>query len=352
MLAPVGRVPGRVVVVGAGVTGLSCAVRLAEAGHRVDVLARDLPLETTSVVAAALWYPYKALPQDRVTAWSASVVRRVRGARRRDGHRRPDAAGHRGAPRADRRPLVGGRGARPARIAPPPGYADAWSFTAPVIDMPVYLRWLRARLDELGGTLTRMSLRAALPADRRRGGQLRRASARAGWPATTTCGRCAARSCSSSGVDLDRWWLDADRTDVRRPARATRSWSAAPTRTATGAGPRRRRPRPRSSTGRPGWCPSSPAPRSSATGWGCGRCARGAAGGRGPGRPLLRPGRRRRDAQLGLCDEVRAGRELLGLSARSDRRRDVPSSSSGAMRQLTAVDVRACPAVGASGVST
>ena len=34
-------------------------------------------------------------------------------------------------------------------------------FTAPVIDMPVYLRWLRGRLDELGGTLTRMSARGA-----------------------------------------------------------------------------------------------------------------------------------------------------------------------------------------------
>ena len=61
---------GRVIVVGAGVVGLTCAVRLLEAGHRVDVVARDLPLETTSAVAAALWYPYRALPQDRVTAWS------------------------------------------------------------------------------------------------------------------------------------------------------------------------------------------------------------------------------------------------------------------------------------------
>ena len=63
----------RVIVVGAGVVGLSCAVRLLEAGHRVDVLARDLPLETTSAVAAALWYPYLALPQDRVTMWSAAT---------------------------------------------------------------------------------------------------------------------------------------------------------------------------------------------------------------------------------------------------------------------------------------
>jgi D-amino-acid oxidase len=63
--------PVRVVVVGAGVVGLTCAVRLAEAGHETHVLARDLPPETTSAVAAALWYPYRALPQDRVTAWSA-----------------------------------------------------------------------------------------------------------------------------------------------------------------------------------------------------------------------------------------------------------------------------------------
>ena len=63
----------RVIVVGAGVVGLTCAVRLLEAGHRVDVVARDLPRETTSAVAAALWYPYRALPQDRVTAWSAST---------------------------------------------------------------------------------------------------------------------------------------------------------------------------------------------------------------------------------------------------------------------------------------
>ena len=73
----------RVIVVGAGVVGLSCAVRLLEAGHRVDVVARDLPLETTSAVAAALWYPYRAFPHERVTAWSAVDLRRVRGAGRR-----------------------------------------------------------------------------------------------------------------------------------------------------------------------------------------------------------------------------------------------------------------------------
>jgi len=155
----------RVIVVGAGVVGLSCAVRLLEAGHRVDVVARDLPLETTSAVAAALWYPYRALPQDRVTAWSKASY---------------DAfASLAGDDRTGVRMLTGTevlrehhadpwwRGAVPSldrETALPPGYADGWTFVSPVVDMPVYLGWLAARVAELGGTLTRMNL-SALPAD-------------------------------------------------------------------------------------------------------------------------------------------------------------------------------------------
>src|SRR5688500_5779662 len=63
----------RVIVIGAGVVGLSCAVRLVEGGHQVSVVARDLPLETTSATVAALWYPYRAYPFERVTAWAATT---------------------------------------------------------------------------------------------------------------------------------------------------------------------------------------------------------------------------------------------------------------------------------------
>jgi D-amino-acid oxidase len=61
-----------VTVVGAGVSGLTSALRLAQAGHEVEVVARDRPLATTSAVAAALWFPYRVLPYDRVLAWSAA----------------------------------------------------------------------------------------------------------------------------------------------------------------------------------------------------------------------------------------------------------------------------------------
>ena len=92
---------GRVVVVGAGVIGLSVAVRLAERGHRVDVLARDLPLETTSVVAAAMWYPYEARPQDRVNAWSATAYDVFADLADESDTGAPAARRHRGAGRAD-----------------------------------------------------------------------------------------------------------------------------------------------------------------------------------------------------------------------------------------------------------
>jgi D-amino-acid oxidase len=46
----------------------------------------------------------------------------------------------------------------------PPGYDTGWTFVSPVVDMRVFLRWLVVRVEELGGTLTRMNL-SALPED-------------------------------------------------------------------------------------------------------------------------------------------------------------------------------------------
>jgi D-amino-acid oxidase len=158
----------RVIVVGAGVVGLSCAVRLLEHGHHVDVVARDLPLETTSAVAAALWYPYRARPYDRVAGWARTgyaELARLAELGARDGGPETGVRMRAGtelhpAPAAD----PWWRDAVPelTRVSPLPSYADAWSFVAPVVEMPVHLRWLVARVEALGGTLTRMAL-PALP---------------------------------------------------------------------------------------------------------------------------------------------------------------------------------------------
>jgi D-amino-acid oxidase len=150
----------RVIVVGAGVVGLSCAVRLLEDGHQVDVLARDLPLETTSAVAAAIWYPYRAFPYERVTGWSAATYQELA----RLAAEEPDAGVrmlvgtelHR-APAADPWWLGALPGLTRVTAMPPP-YVDGWTFSTPVVEMPIYLRWLTERVAGLGGTITRMAL--------------------------------------------------------------------------------------------------------------------------------------------------------------------------------------------------
>lgn len=197
----------RVIVVGAGVVGLSCAVRLLEDGHRVDVLARELPLETTSAVAAALWYPYRAYPVERVTAWSAVSYQEYArlaevadtGVQMRQGtelHRtRVDDPWWMSA--------VPGLARVSAMDAP---YVDGWSFTAPVVETPVYLRWLTKKVVSLGGTLTRMAL-GGLPE------QAEVVVNASGLGARLMADDATVRPVRGQvvyveQVGLDRWWLD------------------------------------------------------------------------------------------------------------------------------------------------
>ncbi|MEU7866082.1 FAD-dependent oxidoreductase [Dactylosporangium sp. NPDC049140] len=59
-----------VIVLGAGVIGLTCAVRLLEAGARVRVVTADEPGQTVSRLAAAVWYPTHTEADPRVLGWA------------------------------------------------------------------------------------------------------------------------------------------------------------------------------------------------------------------------------------------------------------------------------------------
>lgn len=153
-----------VIVVGCGVIGLTTAVRLHEAGLAVRVVTAALPHETTSSVAAALWYPYRAYPEDRVLSWgsrSYSVFEELArdpqtGVRMREGleiWREP-------APD----PWWADAVLHPVRRCSgeelPPGYKDGHSFLAPVVEMPLYLNYLLDRFLTAGGEVEERSLRS------------------------------------------------------------------------------------------------------------------------------------------------------------------------------------------------
>jgi len=135
-----------VVVVGAGVIGLTSAIRLREAGARVALVAADPPARTVSAVAAAVWYPTHTDSDPRVLAWAGQTY---------DELARQAAVGVPGVVMRRTRMLV-----RPSDdpwwSAVVPDYEDhgrEWRFTVPTVEMDPYLRWLVARLAGAGVTL-------------------------------------------------------------------------------------------------------------------------------------------------------------------------------------------------------
>ena len=158
--------PPRVTVVGAGVIGLTCAVRLAEAGVEVDVLARDLPLETASAAGPALWLPAgPGWGGEREAAWARATLAELRAAAGETSGVRC-VAGHlldaqAGGPAPSWTEAYDGVRAE-AESAPAAGYPGGWRVRLPVADPGRYLPWLRDRLVAAVGTLTRLAL-PALP---------------------------------------------------------------------------------------------------------------------------------------------------------------------------------------------
>jgi D-amino-acid oxidase len=156
----------KVRVVGAGVLGLTSALRLAEAGHQVEVVTAHPPEHTTSAVAAALWYPYGATPDAQVLGWLSTtyaVLERLTTDPRAGIRMRRGRAFFR-EPVAD----PWWRSAVPdlGRTAPgqlPEGYADGYQLTVPVVDMALHLEWLVARLREAGAGIRTRQL-TGLPA--------------------------------------------------------------------------------------------------------------------------------------------------------------------------------------------
>lgn len=144
------------IVIGCGVSGLSSAIRLQEAGFSVRIVSRELPPHTTSDVAGAIWHPISAEHLPNGLRWAAEC--------REELLRLVDvpASGVRIVHLLE--PVEEGKEGEKwqalvddLRTVPedelPLGYTGGFRYSVPLIETPVYMAYLVRRFQANGGEI-------------------------------------------------------------------------------------------------------------------------------------------------------------------------------------------------------
>ena len=142
-----------VAIIGAGVSGLTCSVLFAERGFRTVVLAKETGDQTTSAVAAAIWFPYDTEPMERVIPWAletyhalVDLAREPRSGVSMIELRQCSRIGKIQIPEwalsLDAAPIANGR-----------SFASAFAMTVPLMDTTIYLDYLATRFLNAGGEI-------------------------------------------------------------------------------------------------------------------------------------------------------------------------------------------------------
>jgi D-amino-acid oxidase len=145
-----------VAIIGAGVSGLTCAVLFAERGHRTAIFAEQIGQQTTSAAAGAIWYPYDAQPIDKVIAW-ALQTRQVLVDLARDSRSGVSLIELRTFLRAGQieipewAPALGARLLKTEEVLP--AFNTGFVLTVPLMDTTIYLDYLAQRFVEAGGVI-------------------------------------------------------------------------------------------------------------------------------------------------------------------------------------------------------
>lgn len=151
----------RVIVIGCGVSGLSTGIRLLERGYEVEIWARELPPNTTSNVAAAIWHPFRAFPVELVVSWGQrtfEVLHQLAEAPE-TGIRLMEALEiyRRAVPEPWWRPCVADF-RRPRVDELPSGFVDGYVFETVMVETGIYLGYLARHFERLGGKIVQREL--------------------------------------------------------------------------------------------------------------------------------------------------------------------------------------------------
>lgn len=143
-----------VAVIGGGVIGLTSTLRLLEAGFPVTLFARALSPHTTSDIAAAFWAPSATAEDSRARQWALTSLATLQtlAADPASGIVLTDLYSLTDAP-TDMAYMASAGAMRevPPGAFPAPWFG--WCATVPRIDVPIYMPWLLAQVQELGGQI-------------------------------------------------------------------------------------------------------------------------------------------------------------------------------------------------------
>tara|TARA_B110000438_G_scaffold303164_1_gene363468 strand:+ start:511 stop:1452 length:942 start_codon:yes stop_codon:yes gene_type:complete len=149
-------IKGHCLVVGAGVSGLSSAIRLLENNWEVTIWSSEFSPNTTSDVAAALWYPFLSAPLEKTNIWGSETydVLKVLSRFPQTGVSMTQTYEYFREEQPD--PLWKESVDNFKRLNKdlPEDYVECFSFMTSVIEMPIYLQWLMNRYEDLGGKHT------------------------------------------------------------------------------------------------------------------------------------------------------------------------------------------------------
>jgi D-amino-acid oxidase len=159
----------RIAIIGAGVSGLTCGVTLAERGYRTTIFAKETGQQTTSAAAAALWFPYHVEPAHRVIPLALETFKvlidlaqvpgsgvsiiELRQFSRTGEIEIPDWAIPLGASVIPSFHSVMSSEVETSLVHVPSAFKSGFSLRVPLMDTTIYLDYLTARFRKAGGEI-------------------------------------------------------------------------------------------------------------------------------------------------------------------------------------------------------